>query len=122
MYRITVYDYFSSAHQLRGYKGKCEHVHGHNWKVEVTVGGGELDGIGMLIDFHEIKNILEDVISVLDHRMLNEIEPFNEKNPSSELLAQYIYYKIKEKLPHGIKMIETSIWEAERSKATYLEE
>ncbi len=121
MYRITVYDYFSSAHQLRGYKGKCEELHGHNWKVEIQVEGENLDDVGLLIDFKDIKTILKNAIEELDHKMLNEIRPFNELNPSSELIAKYIHEKIDRLLPDEIKLAQTSIWESENSKCTYYE-
>lgn len=121
MYRISVYDYFSSAHQLKGYEGKCEEIHGHNWKVEIEVQGDDLDTIGILIDFKELKNILKDVIDELDHKMLNDIEAFKDINPSSELIARYIHYRIKEKLPSGVEIRATSVWESENSKAIYFE-
>ncbi|TFH42678.1 MAG: 6-pyruvoyl tetrahydropterin synthase family protein, partial [Chrysiogenales bacterium] len=66
MYRLTIHDYFSSAHQLKGYRGECEGVHGHNWKVEVEVEGEGLNDIGLLVDFHDLKAILKEVIDPLD--------------------------------------------------------
>ena len=90
MYILTVEDHFSSAHQLRGYQGKCENIHGHNWRVVLKVKGSELNDIGLLIDFHELKSILKDILNQLDHCNLNEVEPFDKINPSSENIAQYI--------------------------------
>ena len=119
MYRITVYDYFSSAHQLVGYKGKCEEVHGHNWKVEIQVEGEDLDNTGMLIDFKDIKTILKDAIEEFDHKMLNDIPPFDKINPSSELLAKHLHEKISNMIPEGLILVRTSVWESENSKATY---
>ena len=121
MYRISVYDYFSSAHQLVGYEGKCEEVHGHNWKVEIELEGNELDDVGMLIDFKEAKSLLKEIIEELDHKMLNNLKPFKEINPSSENVSRFVFYRIKEKLPEGVKIISTAIWESERSKAIYFE-
>jgi 6-pyruvoyltetrahydropterin/6-carboxytetrahydropterin synthase len=121
MYRISVYDYFSSAHQLKGYEGKCEEIHGHNWKVEIEVEGKGLDTIGMLIDFKDLKNILKDVIDELDHKMLNDIEAFKDINPSSELIARFIHNRIKGELPPGVDILSTSVWESENSKAIYFE-
>ncbi len=120
MYRITVCDYFSSAHQLRGYKGKCENLHGHNWKIEIEVQGTELDNVGMLIDFKIIKELLKDSLAHLDHKMLNDIPPFDKINPSSELLAKYLFEKISVILPVSIRLSHVSVWESENSKATYL--
>ncbi len=119
MYRLTVYDYFSSAHQLRGYKGKCEELHGHNWKVEIQIESEELDDIGMLMDFKDVKKMLKVMIDELDHKMLNDLEPFKEINPSSELVAKYIHETISGRLPEGINLRQTSVWESENSKATY---
>jgi 6-pyruvoyltetrahydropterin/6-carboxytetrahydropterin synthase len=121
MYRVAVHDHFSSAHQLKGYRGKCEDVHGHNWKVELEVEGETLDHIGMLVDFRMMKDILKNVIDELDHRMLNEIEPFNKINPSSELLAQHIFQKVRNALGAGVKVYSISVWESENSRAVYFE-
>ena len=110
-----------SAHQLKGYQGKCEEIHGHNWKVEVEVEGSDLDAVGMLIDFGELKKLLKEVIQELDHRMLNDLPPFREINPSSENLARYIYHRIREALPKGISMCTTAVWESENSRAIYSE-
>ena len=122
MYRISVIDYFSSAHQLKGYKGKCEHIHGHNWKVEIEVESKNLNEIGLLIDFGDLKQMLGRILSELDHKILNEVDEFLAQNPSSELIARYIYRMVKEKLPAGIRLISSTVWESERSKAMYFEE
>ena len=121
MYRVSVHDYFSSAHQLKGYRGKCESVHGHNWKVELEVEGDTLDDIGMLVDFRTMKDVLKKVIDELDHRMLNEIEPFNKINPSSELLAKHIFHKVRDALDAGVKVSSITVWESENSRAVYYE-
>src|SRR4030067_730096 len=117
MYRIAVHDHFSSAHQLKGYHGKCEDIHGHNWKVELEITGDKLDDIGMLIDFREIKGILKNIIDELDHKMLNEIEPFNKINPTSELIAQNIFNKVKGRLTGDLKICSVTVWESENSRA-----
>lgn len=121
MYRIKIYDRFASAHFLNGYKGECESLHGHNWKVEVEVQGEKLDDIGMLMDFKLLKSILHDILKNLDHRLLNDISPFRESNPSSEIIAGYIYGRVREKLPHGISIYSVSVWESENSVASYFE-
>jgi 6-pyruvoyltetrahydropterin/6-carboxytetrahydropterin synthase len=84
MFELTIEKHFSAAHQLRGYGGKCERMHGHNWKVQVHVVAEKLNELDIAIDFHDLKRLTEDVISPLDHSFLNEMFPFTEKNPSSE--------------------------------------
>jgi len=84
MYILTVEDSFAAAHQLNGYMGKCENLHGHNWKIELEVAGHVLNDIGLLIDFHDLKDILKSVLADLDHVNLNETELFSTINPSSE--------------------------------------
>ena len=122
MYEIVVYTYFSAAHNLRGYRGKCEELHGHNWKVSVKVGAEKLDQLGMVIDFKELKKTLNKVIQKLDHKYLNDVPPFDSINPSSENIAYYIFQELKKAINSGrIKVIKVSVWESEDSTATYLE-
>ena len=83
---------FSSAHQLRGYRGKCENLHGHNYKIEINARGRELDNIGLLVDFVELKEAADEVVTYLDHRNINELPPFDELQPSAENLAKYTVY------------------------------
>ncbi len=119
MYYLRVFDYFSSAHYLTGYEGKCESLHGHNWKVEVEVKGRELNNIGILIDFKILKQLLHEIMEKLDHCVLNELDMFKKSNPSAELISKYIYEDIHEKLPKGIAVSKVSVWESERSQAIY---
>ncbi|HOJ50066.1 MAG TPA: 6-carboxytetrahydropterin synthase QueD [Spirochaetota bacterium] len=121
MYMISVEDSFSSAHSLRGYEGKCENLHGHNWKVRVTLKGEKLNNIGILIDFKNVKKILKDILLVLDHKFLNEITPFDKINPSAENIAFFIYGELKKKLEENIKIDRVEIWESEKAFATYYE-
>ncbi len=122
MYDLMIESQFSSAHQLRGYKGKCEALHGHNWRVQVTVSSDKLDDIGMVIDFHELKKILGEVISSLDHSFLNDVFPFTEINPSSENIAKWIYDSIKKKLDEDkCNISSVTVWENETASATYYE-
>lgn len=94
MFEVKVEDNFAAAHFLRDYNGKCENLHGHNYKVFVTVRGNELNEGGMLIDFSLLKSELKKVISVLDHTNLNDID-FFEQNPSAERIAFYIYKNLE---------------------------
>ncbi|MCD6423121.1 MAG: 6-carboxytetrahydropterin synthase QueD [Elusimicrobia bacterium] len=119
MYRISVSASFSSAHFLRNYRGKCEKIHGHNWKVILTVESKILKN-NMVMDFSELKKILKDVLSKLDHKTLNDIPPFTKENPTSERIAKFIADKIKMKLPSGVKISSVQVFETENSSATYL--
>lgn len=118
MYKIKVEGHFSSAHNLRGYKGKCESLHGHNWKVEAAVTSAELDSCGMVMDFKALKQELEEQLSELDHKYLNESPCFSEVNPTSENIARYLYLALKKKVP-GLSSVR--VWESENSSATYYE-
>jgi 6-pyruvoyltetrahydropterin/6-carboxytetrahydropterin synthase len=123
MFKLKVQDYFSSAHYLKDYKGPCEKIHGHNWKVELIVEGSELNSTDILIDFSILKKILKEVLSELDHKLLNEIPYFKNINPSSERLAEYIFKKVKEKLSSypNVKVKEVTVFETEKTGATYYE-
>ncbi|MDP2941456.1 MAG: 6-carboxytetrahydropterin synthase QueD [Candidatus Omnitrophota bacterium] len=118
MYSIKVEADFSSAHNLRGYKGKCEGLHGHNWKVEAVVTGGKLDKTGMLMDFKLLKDKLNAVLEKLDHQYLNRLPDFKKSNPTSENICRYIYNRLKAR---GIKLKSITVWESENSAATYEE-
>jgi len=122
MYEVTVEDVFSSAHRLRNYKGKCENLHGHNWKVRVTVSGQNLDNIGLLIDFHVVKEKLRDVIDILDHTDLNSISFFKKINPTSENICFYIYRKMKAVLKkYSVEIKRVDVWENDKQYASYFE-
>lgn len=115
--------HFSSAHQLRGYKGVCEKLHGHNWKVQVYVLAERLNDIDLAIDFHDLKKLTEEVIAPLDHGFLNDIFPFTEKNPSSENIAKWIYDSLKKKIHNdNINLSAVTVWESDTASATYFEE
>lgn len=121
MYSVSIEIHFSAAHLLRNYKGKCENLHGHNWKVEVTVSSETLNEAGMVIDFGELKQKTHSIIQGLDHQHLNEIDYFKDVNPSSENIAAYIFNLLKEKLDNkNIRLLNVSVWESENAKASYL--
>ena len=124
MYEVFIKTHFSSAHYLRNYPGNCEHLHGHNWDVEVVVGAEELDSIDVALDFRALKRIVAKVMDELDHRNLNEHPAFRERNPSSELLARYIYQQVKEALePHpGVQMRRVQVCETPSSGVVYFED
>lgn len=116
MYKIKIEGDFSSAHNLRGYKGKCEELHGHNWRVELVVSSGKLDNIGMVMDFKSLKEKLNNLLEKLDHKYLNNIAPFKKINPTSENIAKYIYDNLKKKIPG---LYSVTVWESDKACATY---
>lgn len=123
MYLISVEDHFSSAHQLREYQGKCENVHGHNWKIKAILASTKLDSLGMVLDFTILKQVLKEITNVLDHKMINDVPPFDKINPSAENIAFWIYQQmcleIEDKYPN-IKVYQIDVWESEKSCASYL--
>lgn len=118
MFELSVESHFSSAHHLLNYEGKCENLHGHNWKVEITVVGEELDKSGMLVDFKILKANLEEVLERLDHKDLNSLEELRGVSPSSENIAKFIYTELKKTIP---LLKQVAVWETERAKAVYSE-
>ena len=91
MFQVSVEETFSAGHALRGYKGKCENPHGHNYRVQVTLEGPQLDNIGLLVDFTQLKHVVREIIKRLDHQFINDLEPFTVVNPSAENMAKYFY-------------------------------
>jgi 6-pyruvoyltetrahydropterin/6-carboxytetrahydropterin synthase len=116
-YEVMIERNFSSAHQLRGYKGKCENLHGHNYKVEIYARGEELNNIGLLIDFVDLKSAADEIVKYLDHRNINELPPFDEElNPSAENLARYLNTRIED---DHVKVYKVRCFETPTSVATY---
>jgi len=122
MFEVTVDMDFSAAHNLRGYRGKCESLHGHNWKVRVAVESKKLDQVGMVVDFKIIKEYLRSVLDLLDHKYLNQTSYFKKINPTSENIARFIYLKMKERLKkNSLAIGSVTVWETDNSFATYRE-
>lgn len=122
MYEILVQAEFSSAHSLRGYQGKCEAVHGHNWKVVARIGAEELDHLGMVVDFKVLKEELQKVLEGFDHKYLNDIPPFDAINPSSENLARHIFRELKRAMgARRLQVIKITVWESDTSAGSYWE-
>jgi 6-pyruvoyltetrahydropterin/6-carboxytetrahydropterin synthase len=122
MFEVSVEKDFAAGHALRGYKGKCENVHGHNYKVRVTLAGDQLDSTGLLYDFVEVKRLLAGIIDRLDHRFLNDVPPFTELNPSAENLARYFYRELQNSLAGApVRVGAVTIWETDTTTATYRE-
>ncbi len=121
MFEVAVEQTFAAGHALRNYKGKCENVHGHNFKVRVVIEGDKLDDTGLLVDFLDVKAALQVIIGRLDHVFLNDVAPFDVKNPSAENIAEYFYQEMTRSLRSaaGVRIREVRIWETEIQSATY---
>ena len=122
MFEIAVEETFAAGHALRGYQGKCENVHGHNYKVRVVMTGEKLDRVGLVYDFVELKKRMEEVIRAIDHKFLNELAPFTELNPSAENIAKYFYEELSGRLAasaNGARLREVTIFETDTTTATY---
>jgi 6-pyruvoyltetrahydropterin/6-carboxytetrahydropterin synthase len=122
-YQLKVVTEFASAHTLRGYPGACSRMHGHNWKVELEAIATSLDEVGMGVDFKKMKNAANEVGDEMDHRYLNELEPFTEINPTAENIAAYMYREISKRLnSDSITVSAVTLWETDRACVRYSEE
>lgn len=121
MFEITIEETFAAGHALRNYRGKCENVHGHNYRCQVTVEGEQLDNIGLLVDFVELKKVVHAVLDRMDHQWLNDYPPFDVLNPSAENMAKYIYDEVSSGLGTrpGVKVGWVKLWETDTSSAVY---
>jgi 6-pyruvoyltetrahydropterin/6-carboxytetrahydropterin synthase len=120
MFEITVEYSFAAGHALRGYKGKCENVHGHNYKVEVTAAGPELNSTGLLLDFTDLKSFTKEIVARLDHQFLNDLPPFDSINPSAENLAKHFWEELDSRVrTNGVKIVAVKVWETDGTSATY---
>ena len=125
MFRVTVEEDFSAGHALRGYRGKCENLHGHNYKVQITVEGAQLDPIGLLCDFLHLKQIIRGIVQGLDHQFLNDLPAFSHVNPSAENLAKHFYEEASKQvaaLPASARIAGITVWETDVTSATYTPE
>lgn len=122
MYEVTVRTRFSAAHQLRYYDGKYENLHGHNWTATVTVQAGELDAIGVGIDFVKLKEMTDDILSKIDYQNMNQVPPFDKQNPSAENVARWLFQELsKDVNATGIRVKRVEIREIEDCGAVYFE-
>ncbi len=122
-YRLKVITEFASAHRLRGYQGACSQMHGHNWKVEIEAEASTLDQLGMVVDFKVLKEAARVVVSSLDHRVLNEVAPFDHTNPTAENLAAYLYRALCRQVDdQRIRVAAVTVWENDRACVRYIEE
>jgi 6-pyruvoyltetrahydropterin/6-carboxytetrahydropterin synthase len=122
MFEVSVEETFSAGHALRGYRGKCENLHGHNYRVRVTLEGPQLDSIGLLCDFTHLKQVMREIIGGLDHQFMNDLEPFRVVNPSAENMAKYFYDEVTRQLkdlPAGARIADIVVWETDTTSAKY---
>jgi len=123
MYEVEIISSFAAAHKLRQYKGKCERLHGHNYKVHVTARASSTKSDGMVIDFGILKSITNEILERLDHNFLNEIKPFDEIEPSAENIAAFIFFEVERCLEgHAVLLYSVGVWESDTSIARYIRE
>ena len=123
MYEVKIITQFSAAHRLENFRGKCEALHGHNWKVEVFLTGDRLDRTGLLMDFGVVKARTRELLEEFDHKFLNELPAFSEQNPSSENLARYLFHHLAAALNgDGVQVSRVSVWESDTSCASYFQD
>ena len=122
MFELKIVTHFAAAHQLREFAGKCENLHGHNWKVEVYVRGEKLGENGLLMDFGHVKKATEEVLDRLDHQFLNELEEFKATNPSSENIARLIFEALVRIFDdQGVTVSKVTAWESDTACASYIQ-
>ena len=120
MYEVTIETHFSAAHRLRQYNGECERLHGHNWKVQISVTSQKLNELGMVMDFRELKSKTNVLMDEFDHQYLNEVPPFTELNPTTENIARYIFDELSKTINTGsIKVSKVTVWESLTCYASY---
>ena len=120
MFEVSIDHTFAAGHALRNYKGKCENTHGHNYKVRVTVEGESLDSTGLLVDFVDLRRAVGQIVERLDHQFLNELQPFDQLNPSAENIARYFSDELEPQVnQNGARIQSVTVWETDTSFATY---
>lgn len=119
MFTARVKDSFSAAHRLRGYEGDCERLHGHNYKVEVIVRSCELDHLGIVMDFRQLKQLLKEVLAGMDHQYLNDLPAFTVMNPSAENIARHIFTALSAKVKAPVELAEVIVWENDACSVSY---
>jgi 6-pyruvoyltetrahydropterin/6-carboxytetrahydropterin synthase len=120
MYEITIETHFSSAHRLRQYNGECERLHGHNWNVKISIASEELNDLGMVMDFKELKKITKELIDRFDHQYLNEVPPFDKINPTTENMSRYIFHELSGRInTDSLTVSKVTVWESPTCSASY---
>lgn len=120
MYQVSVEQHFDAAHYLRDYHGKCENLHGHRFKVIVSLKAAKLNEIGLAYDFAELKNELKEILAQFDHTCLNDVPPFDKINPSSENIAETIYNQLNCRLSgQAVSLSFVEVWESPENRVIY---
>lgn len=126
VYEVSREFVFSAAHQIRMHGGKCERLHGHNWRIRVHARASRLNAIGMVVDFADLQVIVAELCARFDHRNLNEVPPFTEVNTTAENLARYLYEEATRRLLTSesgrVTIARVEVWENDGSLAVYREE
>jgi len=122
MFELVVQVEFAAAHRLRGYSGECENLHGHNWQIDVYLRGDQLNVLGMLIDFKDARQHVNAVLRMLDHKYLNDLDYFSERNPTTEHVARFVAEELAHRLPPEVRVHRVTAWESGRCGATYWQE
>ena len=122
MYTIFKDYSFAAAHRIRGHTGGCENTHGHNYRVRVHVEARERDALGMVVDFADLKVHLDQVLGPFDHRVINDIPPFDERNTTAELFSEYVFRQMAQRLDDGrVRVRRVEVWENDTSCARFEE-
>jgi 6-pyruvoyltetrahydropterin/6-carboxytetrahydropterin synthase len=122
-YEISTEETFSAAHLISGYEGECSNLHGHNWKVRVTVRAGKSSATGLTLDFRKLRAILKEVLVTLDHTMLNDLPAFKGVNPTAETIAEWCYGELARRIHGpGLTVSRVEVWESDRSCAAFTKE
>ena len=120
MYELKVITDFAAAHKLRNFRGECEKLHGHNWRIEVVLSGDRLNEAGLLIDFKDVKTAANNILGDLDHSYLNDLPQFKNENPSSENIAAYLFQRLSTELNNShLKITKVTAWESDSACASY---
>lgn len=119
MYELVVEAGFAAAHRLREYDGECERLHGHNWRVQVTLLADRLDRLGMVMDFRKAKSLIREILAEFDHVYLNDLDRFQTQNPTTENVSRILYEELSRRLPDHVRVGRVTAWESDRCGATY---
>jgi 6-pyruvoyltetrahydropterin/6-carboxytetrahydropterin synthase len=121
MHRISKDFTFSAGHAIRGHTGGCERLHGHNYRVRIHLGAAELDELGMVMDFADLKAMAVEILDPFDHQVINDIPPFDERNTTAELFSEYVYREIERRLGDNprVSVVRVEVWENDISCATF---
>ena len=112
---------FAAAHAIRGHTRGCENLHGHNYRVRVHLKAERLDELGMVLDFADLKAMVQDILGPFDHRVINDIPPFDRRNTTAELLSQYVFEEVGKRLEEQerVRVTRVEVWENDSSCAVY---